>query len=100
MSVKRLMKIRLFKWKKIDFVELGQSFAANCEKLERGGERWEPDTTGLFSPKCAHRGQTVRTWQIGVSRGGEAASLKSIYLSYLEGEGREEFGCARSMPSN
>jgi hypothetical protein len=83
---------------KVNFVELGQSFAINCEKLKKGGERWEPDTTGLFFPKCAHRNGTVRTWQSRVSQGGEAIILKSIYLSYLEGEGREESCCARSMP--
>lgn len=68
---------------KIDFVELGQSFAVNCDKLRRGGERWEPGTTRLFFPKCTHRDRTVTTLQSRVSWRRSSQSEK--HLSFLPG---------------
>lgn len=82
---------------RIDFVELGQSFAVNCEKLKRGGERWEPGTTGLSFPNCARRDWIVRTWQSRVSRE-EKQPVWKAFIFLPGGWGSEEFCCARSMP--
>lgn len=41
---------------KIDFSELGQSFAVNCEKPKTGEERRNLTHLSCAFPKCAHTG--------------------------------------------
>lgn len=61
-------------------------FLSQLWKATEGRREVEPDTSRLCFPQCAHTG--LEWLEHGEAGWREASSLKSIYLSYLEGEAR------------
>lgn len=66
---------------KIDFVQLGQSFAVNCEKLKRGGERPNQRVLSQMCAQESHRNQNMAKQ----GEPGRRSSHFEKHLSFLPG---------------